>query len=66
MLRPVKREYRKRLKDCLGLIVLGDYNLRAYTGQLVTITAHYGPFRVIRTGDGVVFYGVGKGLLEKV
>jgi hypothetical protein len=66
MLRPVKREYRKRLKDCLGVIVLGDYELRRYVGQLVTVTAHYGPFRVIRTNDGVVFYGVGKGLLEKI
>ena len=66
MLRLVKREYRKRLKDCLGVIVLGDARLGPYRGQLVTVIAHYGPFRAIRTNDGLTVYGIGKGLLEKI
>jgi hypothetical protein len=62
MMSAVKKPYQKRLVDDVGLLhfVCG---LGAYAGQVVTIQAHYGPFRWIRTQDGQDFYGVGKGLL---
>lgn len=64
MLRNVKRPYKKKLVSNMGLVLLCDYDLMNYMGQIVTVTAHYGPFRAIQTSDGKTFYGVGRGLLE--
>ena len=66
MLGNVKRPYKKRLEAENVWLMLCDYRLVAYRGQIVTVTQHNGPFRTIRTADGQEFYGLGHALLQPV
>lgn len=66
MLGKVKRPYRQIL-NLRGYGWLQDNPLiEAYDKTIVYVTDHNGPFRNIRTFDGLHFYGIGKGLLEPI
>jgi len=66
MVRKLKKEYRKRLELKSLWLHVFEPELIPYDGSIITVTAHYGPFRGIRLENGQEFFGVGKGCLTSI